>query len=71
MRKRDIPSLVCFSLLAFTFVRLSAQQQLSQPPRVVQVDGDVEFTHDPSIAKDGDTWYLFSTNNGPDRSGDP
>ena len=70
MRKRDLPSFVCVSLLAFTCTRLNPQQQRSQPPRVVQVDGDVEFTHDPSIAKDGDTWYLFSTNNGPDRKGE-
>lgn len=68
MRKRNLRSLVCVGLLVFSFTRLSSQQQ--SQPRVVQVDGDVEFTHDPSIVKDGDTWYLFSTNNGPDRKGE-
>lgn len=27
----------------------------------IHVEGDVEGTHDPSIAKDGDTWYVFGT----------
>jgi arabinan endo-1,5-alpha-L-arabinosidase len=34
------------------------------------LEGDVEYTHDPSIAKDGDTWYLFGTANGPVRKGE-
>jgi arabinan endo-1,5-alpha-L-arabinosidase len=38
--------------------------------QVVHVEGDVEYTHDPSIAKDGDTWYLFGTANGPVRKGE-
>jgi arabinan endo-1,5-alpha-L-arabinosidase len=36
----------------------------------IKVAGDVEFTHDPSIIKDGDTWYLFATANGPVRKGE-
>ncbi|HSZ63388.1 MAG TPA: arabinan endo-1,5-alpha-L-arabinosidase [Terriglobales bacterium] len=39
-------------------------------PQIINVEGDVEFVHDPSIAKDGDTWYLFSTANGPIRDGE-
>ena len=27
--------------------------------QVIKVEGDTEFTHDPSIIKDGDTWYVF------------
>ena len=38
-------------------------------PHVISVSGDVEYTHDPSIAKDGDTWYLFSTK-GPNQKGE-
>jgi arabinan endo-1,5-alpha-L-arabinosidase len=38
--------------------------------RVVKVQGDVEYVHDPSLAKDGDTWYLFGTANGPVRDGE-
>jgi len=41
-----------------------------QRPEVLKLDGDVEFTHDPSIAKDGNIWYVFSTNNGPERKGE-
>jgi len=36
----------------------------------MQVEGDVAYVHDPSIIRDGATWYLFSTNNGPDRKGE-
>ncbi len=39
-------------------------------PEIVKVSGDVEFVHDPSIARDGDTWYLFGTANGPVRDGE-
>jgi arabinan endo-1,5-alpha-L-arabinosidase len=39
-------------------------------PVVLKLDGDVEYTHDPSVAKDGNTWYVFSTNNGPERKGE-
>jgi arabinan endo-1,5-alpha-L-arabinosidase len=39
-------------------------------PQVVKVEGDVEYTHDPSIAKDGNTWYVFGTANGPARDGE-
>ncbi|HEX4488804.1 MAG TPA: arabinan endo-1,5-alpha-L-arabinosidase [Terriglobales bacterium] len=38
--------------------------------QVVPVTGDTEFVHDPAIINDDDTWYLFSTGNGPDRKGD-
>ena len=41
-----------------------------QAPQLIPVSGDVKYTHDPSIIKDGDTWYLFSTNNGPERNGE-
>ena len=30
----------------------------------------MEYVHDPSIAKDGDTWYLFGTANGQIRDGE-
>ncbi len=37
---------------------------------VITVNGDTEYVHDPSIIKDGETWYLFSTGNGPHRNGE-
>src|SRR5271169_1100545 len=30
-------------------------------PRAIPVQGDIVGAHDPSIAKDRDTWYLFTT----------
>jgi arabinan endo-1,5-alpha-L-arabinosidase len=30
-------------------------------PRAFRVEGDVVGAHDPSIIKEGDTWYLFTT----------
>lgn len=43
---------------------------VQHPPSVIQLAGDVEYTHDPSIIKDGNTWYVFGTNNGPQRTGE-
>lgn len=57
---------LCF--LMTTFARAEDNQRTT--PQVVKVEGDVEYTHDPSIAKDGDTWYLFGTANGPVRKGE-
>jgi arabinan endo-1,5-alpha-L-arabinosidase len=37
---------------------LSAQQALT-------LDGDVAFAHDPSIARDGNTYYVFATGKAP------
>jgi arabinan endo-1,5-alpha-L-arabinosidase len=36
-------------------------QTRNTEPHVYNVGGDVEGTHDPSIAKEGSTWYLFGT----------
>jgi arabinan endo-1,5-alpha-L-arabinosidase len=58
--------LVCCAMAA-----LAGDKDVSgNAPQVVKVEGDVEYTHDPSIAKDGDTWYLFGTANGPVRKGE-
>lgn len=38
--------------------------------QVIAVTGDTEYVHDPSIIKDGDTWYEFGTANGPTRDGE-
>src|SRR5580658_10805777 len=57
---------ICLLSTALAFGKPN-QQGAAQ---VVHVEGDVEYTHDPSIAKDGDTWYLFGTANGPVRDGE-
>ncbi len=38
-----------------------ATGQGTSAPHFYHVDGDVEGVHDPSIIKQGDTWYLFGT----------
>jgi arabinan endo-1,5-alpha-L-arabinosidase len=47
-----------------------AQETVSVAPHAFQVDGDVAGTHDPSIIKEGDTWYLFATATGPNHQGE-
>lgn len=37
----------------------------AQKPHVYPVQGAVAFTHDPSIAKDGNTYYVFATGRAP------
>jgi arabinan endo-1,5-alpha-L-arabinosidase len=39
----------------------AASAETPDEPRVVRVEGDVLGTHDPSIIKEGEVWYLFAT----------
>lgn len=47
--------------LTFAALLLAAGSIKSQSPHVYSLSGDVAWTHDPSIAKDGKTWYVFAT----------
>jgi arabinan endo-1,5-alpha-L-arabinosidase len=38
----------------------------AQQPHVYALSGDVAGTHDPSIMKEGKTWYVFATGKAPD-----
>jgi len=38
--------------------------------QVIPVQGDVQGIHDPSIIKDGNTWYIFSTRTGDASEGE-
>lgn len=38
----------------------------AQEPHALTLQGDFPFTHDPSIAKDGGTYYVFATGKAPD-----
>ena len=67
MRNKTV-LLITLCFLTTTFALGADNPQ--NTPQVVKVEGDVEYTHDPSIAKDGDTWYLFGTANGPVRKGE-
>ena len=67
MQKRT----VLYTILSFVFlISITGYGQSKNAPEALALNGDVKFTHDPSIAKDGDTWYLFGTANGPDRKGE-
>src|SRR5450432_627081 len=71
MNTRIIP-LILSALLALIFGAKTtpAQPSDSVVPHAFQVDGDVSGTHDPSIIKDGDTWYLLATATGPNHKGE-
>lgn len=56
-------------VLTATGGAIHAQQANAKPPQALKLEGDVEFTHDPSIIKEGDTWYLFATGAGPNHQG--
>lgn len=42
-----------------------AAQSAGPAPHVFQLSGDFWGTHDPSIMKQGDTWYVFATGRAP------
>src|ERR1700685_4413354 len=65
-----LPVSICVAICLSTATYVLAKANHQNVPQVVRVEGDVECVHDPSIAKDGDTWYLFSTGNGPLRKGE-
>ncbi len=51
-------------MLFVAFMTFSGMQILSQ--RAYLLDGDYPMTHDPSIAKEGGTYYVFATGKAPD-----
>src|ERR1700722_18114633 len=65
-----MPSTALGIVLGCLMALLAAPKLAAQTPQALKLDGDVEYSHDPSIAKDGDTWYLFGTANGPNRKGE-
>jgi arabinan endo-1,5-alpha-L-arabinosidase len=45
-----------------TSIGLSAQTaSTSQPPKLLQLSGEISPVHDPAAIKEKDTWYVFST----------
>lgn len=45
----------------FLALLTAASSMAAQTPRVYHLQGDYPFAHDPSIAKDGRTYYVFAT----------
>lgn len=44
----------------------SASMAHAHVPKALPVSGDVQFTHDPSIAQNGKTYYTFAMGKAPD-----
>lgn len=47
------------------FLLFCAATVYAQQPKAYSLQGDYWFTHDPSIAKDGGTYYVFATGKAP------
>ena len=61
-----------FLILTLTAVNSSAvaaQGSKQVEPHAYNLTGDYPETHDPSIIKDGDTWYVFATRRAPNNGG--
>ena len=54
-------------LVIITAVASRALAKTSDP-HIFTLSGDFEGTHDPSIIKAGDTWYVFASGRAPDGS---
>ena len=52
--------------LASALVLSLAHPSLAQDPHAYTLSGDPAGTHDPSIIKEGKTWYVFATGKAPD-----
>ncbi|HSB76291.1 MAG TPA: family 43 glycosylhydrolase, partial [Terriglobales bacterium] len=55
--------LACWAIASLLLLTTAAARghKSGSAPRVFSLEGDVQGTHDPSMARDGDTWYLFAT----------
>jgi arabinan endo-1,5-alpha-L-arabinosidase len=71
MKNCIVRSSVLLIILVSVFLLLQIGTMSAQPsPQVIMVEGDVQGTHDPSIIKDGDRWYLFATTAEPNPLGE-
>ena len=52
--------------LAFALFLMTASLSPAQSPHAYALSGDIAGTHDPSIIKEGKTWYVFATGKAPD-----
>jgi arabinan endo-1,5-alpha-L-arabinosidase len=54
----------CSSLFSGALLLVLTPALLCQGPRALILSGDYPVTHDPSIAKEGSTYYVFATSSG-------
>lgn len=52
------------------FLSYSYTQTINNSAKAIAVAGDTEYVHDPSLIKDGNSWYVFGTATGPNRDGE-
>jgi arabinan endo-1,5-alpha-L-arabinosidase len=52
-------------IFALPLLALASSVCPAQKPHVYHLSGDVAGTHDPSIIKEGKTWYVFATGKAP------
>ena len=57
----------CFHPLLAGVLLCVAPVLLCQGPKALPLSGDYAVTHDPSIAKEGSTYYVFATTSWPDK----
>ena len=58
MRDRLLPA-------ALSVLCCSLHRSLCQEPHAFTLSGDYPVTHDPSIAREGNTYYVFATTSNP------
>ena len=70
MNTRIVPLIFGTLFAVISAAKPVPAQSDSLAPHAIQTDGDVAGTHDPSIAKAGDTWYVFATATWPNHKGE-
>jgi arabinan endo-1,5-alpha-L-arabinosidase len=58
---QEISPMRPFLLIPALLLMLTAQSVVGQAPRALSLSGDYPVTHDPAIARDGETYYVFAT----------
>jgi arabinan endo-1,5-alpha-L-arabinosidase len=61
--------MLAISSSAVNCIAVAAQGPNQVEPHAYSLAGDYLGTHDPSIIKDGDTWYVFATGRAPNNGG--
>jgi arabinan endo-1,5-alpha-L-arabinosidase len=65
-----LASLLLVSVLVLPLSIPAFGQRKAAAPQAFRLEGEVQGTHDPSIIKDGDTWYVFGTATARQRDGE-
>jgi arabinan endo-1,5-alpha-L-arabinosidase len=52
-------------IIAFLLAFMLAPSLVSQAPQALTLSGDYPYTHDPSIAREGNNYYVFATGKSP------